>query len=182
MARQGPFRDPSRRTTDADSHFVVPEIDTFAKIEGGRIAEPYHLSIATDQLRSEFVRRKRKQLVPFPHERPACELIGLVRVRDLGLFDQRRIATDLPRNEPMHNQLRGVANNSLIDFDCHGKIHYSVLLARRKQASSPDWSNKDTLLDALEGGRSNTKGRIAYLGGAHAVGPLLAQSGRRPKP
>jgi hypothetical protein len=61
MARQGPFRDPSRRTTDADSHFVVPEIDTFAKIEGGRIAEPYHLSIATDQLRSEFVRRKHER-------------------------------------------------------------------------------------------------------------------------
>ena len=61
MARQGPFRDPSRRTTDADSHFVVPEIATFAKIEGGRIAEPYHLSIATDQLRSEFVRRKHER-------------------------------------------------------------------------------------------------------------------------
>src|ERR1700686_450288 len=40
----------TRRTTDADSHFVVPDIDTFAKIEGGRIAEPYHLSIATDRL------------------------------------------------------------------------------------------------------------------------------------
>jgi hypothetical protein len=138
MARQASFRDPSCRTADADSHIVVPEVDTFAKIEGGRIAEPYHLSIATDQLRSEFVRRKRQQLVPFPHERPACELIGLVRVGDLGLFDQRRIATDLPRNEPMHNQLRGVANNSLIDFDCHGKIHYSVFLARRKQANSLD--------------------------------------------
>jgi len=27
---------------------------------------------------------------PFAHERPACELIGLTRVRDLGLFDQDR--------------------------------------------------------------------------------------------
>jgi hypothetical protein len=142
MARQASFRDPSRRTTDADSHIVVPEVDTFAKIEGGRIAEPYHLSIATDQLRSEFVRRKRQQLVPFAHERPARELIGLMRVRDLGFFDQRRIATDLPRNEPMHNQLRGVAYNPLIDFDCHGKIHYSVLLARRKQASRPTEAKK----------------------------------------
>lgn len=135
MARQGPFRDPSRGTTDADSHFVVPEIDAFAKIERGRIAEPYHLSIATNQLRSELVQRKRQQLAPFPHERPACELIGLARVCNLG---QRRIATNLPRNEPMHNQLRGVAYNSLIDLDCHDKIHYSVLLARRKQAGSPD--------------------------------------------
>jgi len=31
-----------------------------------------------------------------------------------------------------------LAYNSRIDFDCHDKIHYSVLLARRKQASSPD--------------------------------------------
>jgi hypothetical protein len=38
----------------------------------------------------------------------------------------------------MHNQLCGVAYNSLIDFECHGKIHYSVLLARRKQANSLD--------------------------------------------
>ena len=36
MARQASFRDPSRRTADADSHFVVPEVDAFAKIEGGR--------------------------------------------------------------------------------------------------------------------------------------------------
>src|ERR1700730_7034145 len=92
MARQASLRDPSCRTADADSHIVVPEVDTFAKI-GGRIAEPYHLSIATDELRSEFVRRKRQQLVPCAQERPACELIGLMRVRDLGLFDQRRIAT-----------------------------------------------------------------------------------------
>jgi len=35
-ARQASFRDPSRRTTAADPHFVVPEVDTFAKIEGGR--------------------------------------------------------------------------------------------------------------------------------------------------
>src|SRR5258708_13275951 len=111
MARQASFRYPARRTTDADSHFVVPEVDTFAKIEGGRIAEPYHLSIATDQLRSEFVRRKRQQLVPFAHERPACELIGLTRVRDLGLFDQRWVATALPRNEPMHNPLPALAYN-----------------------------------------------------------------------
>jgi len=34
------------------------------------------------------------------------------------------------------------------------------------------------LIDALEGDRINTKGRIAYLGGAHAEGPLLAQSGQ----
>jgi hypothetical protein len=33
------------------------------------------------------------------------------------------------------------------------------------------------LIDALEGDRINTKGRIAYLGGAHAEGPLLAPSG-----
>jgi hypothetical protein len=56
-------------------------------------------------------------------------LIGLTRVRDLGLFDQGRVATDLPRNEPMHDQLRSVAYNSLIDFDCHGQIQYSALLA-----------------------------------------------------
>ncbi len=105
-------------------------------------------------------------------------MIGLTRVRDLRLFDQRWVATDLPRNEPMHNQLRGVAYNSLIDFDCHGKINYSVLLARRKQASSLDGSIKGTLIDALESGRINTKIRIACLGGAHAEGPLLAQSGR----
>jgi hypothetical protein len=36
------------------------------------------------------------------------------------------------------------------------------------------------LIDALEGDRINTKGRIAYLGGAHAEGPLLAQSGPSP--
>ena len=84
-------------------------------------------------------------------------MIGLTRMRDLGLFDQRWIATDLPRNEPMHNQLCGVANNSLIDFNCHGKIHYSVLLARRKQASSVDRSVKGTLIDALESGCINTK-------------------------
>jgi hypothetical protein len=30
-------------------------------------------------------------------------------------------------------------------------------------------------------GRINTKGRIAYLGGAHAEGPLLAQSGHSAK-
>src|SRR6267142_33813 len=147
MARQGPFRDPSRGTTDADSHFVVPEIDTFAKIERGRIAEPYHLSIATNQLRSELVRRKRQQLVPFPNERPACELIGLARVCNLGLFDQRRIATNLPRNEPMHNQLRGVAYDSLINFDCHDKIHYSVLPRRSRAA----YSTEDT--DRCAGGR-----------------------------
>jgi len=94
---------------------------------------------------------------PFAHERPACELIGLTRVRDLGLFDQRRIATDLPRNEPAHNQLCGVASNFLIDFNCHGKIHYSVLLARRKRASSVDRSLKGTLIDALESGCINTK-------------------------
>jgi hypothetical protein len=35
-----------------------------------------------------------------------------------------------------------------------------------------------TLIEALEGGRINTKIRIACLGGAHAEGPLLAQSGR----
>jgi hypothetical protein len=51
----------------------------------------------------------------------------------------------------MQNQLLGVAYNSLIGFDCHGKTHYSVLLAQRKQASSLDWSIKDTLIDALEG-------------------------------
>jgi len=34
------------------------------------------------------------------------------------------------------------------------------------------------LISALEGDRIKTKGRIAYLGGAHAEGPLLAQSGR----
>jgi hypothetical protein len=32
MARQASFRDPSRRTADADSHFVVPKVDAFAKI------------------------------------------------------------------------------------------------------------------------------------------------------
>src|ERR1700730_4130324 len=55
-------------------------------------------------------------------------------MRDPGLFDQSGVATDLPRNEPMHDQLRSVAYNSLIDFDCHGKIQYSALLARRKRA------------------------------------------------
>ena len=69
----------------------------FAKVERRRIAEPYHLSIAADQLRSEFIRGMRQQFVPFAHKRPACELIGLMRVRDLRLFDQRRVATDLPR-------------------------------------------------------------------------------------
>ena len=34
------------------------------------------------------------------------------------------------------------------------------------------------LISALEGDRINTKGRIAYLGGAHAEGPLLSQNGR----
>jgi hypothetical protein len=89
-----------RRTTDADPHFVVSEIDPFAKIERGRIAEPYHLSIATDQLRSEFVRRKRQQLVPFADERPARELIGLTRARDLCLSTKagsRRICRAISR-------------------------------------------------------------------------------------
>jgi hypothetical protein len=101
-------------------------------------------------------------------------LIGLTRVRGLGLFDQRRIATDLPHNEPMHNQLCGVAHNSPIDFDRHGKIYYSVLLAQKNRSAR---SIKGTLIDALESGRVNTKILIACLGGAHAEGPLLAQSG-----
>jgi hypothetical protein len=91
-------------------------------------------------------------------------------VRGLRLFNQRRIAIDLPHNEPMHNQLCGVAYNSLIDFDCHGKIHDSVFLARSKQASSLDRSIKGTPIDALESGRVNTKILIACLGGAHAEG------------
>ena len=57
MACQTSFRDPSRRTAYADSHFVVPKVDAIAKIEGGRVSESYHLSIATDQFRSELVRR-----------------------------------------------------------------------------------------------------------------------------
>jgi len=58
------------------------------------------------------------------------------------------------------------------------KSHYSALLARRKQASSLDGSINGTLIDALESGRINTKIRIACLEGAHADGPLLAQSRR----
>jgi hypothetical protein len=42
-------------------------------------------------------------------------------------------------------------------LNCHGKILYSVLLARRKQASSVDKSVKGTLIDALESGCINTK-------------------------
>ena len=122
-SRQASFCDSSRRTTDADPHLVVSEIDPFAKTERGRIAKPYHLSIATDQFRSEVVRRKREQ---FAHERLHCELLGLTRMRDPGLFDQGRVATDLPRNEPMHDQLRSVAYNSLIDFDCHGKSNIAA--------------------------------------------------------
>src|ERR1700736_2302796 len=62
-SRQALFCDSSRRTTDADPHLVVSEIYPFAKTERGRIAKPYHLSIATAQCRSEVGRRKRKQFV-----------------------------------------------------------------------------------------------------------------------
>ena len=76
----------------------------------------------------------------------------------------------------MHNQLCGVAYNSLIDFDCPGKIHDSVFLARSKQASSLDRSIKGTPIDALESGRVNTKILIACLGGAHAEGRLWREA------
>jgi hypothetical protein len=49
---------------------------------------------------------------------------------------------------------------------------------QRAGYSSIDGSINGTLIDALESGRINTKIRIAYLGGAHAERPLLAQSGR----
>jgi hypothetical protein len=46
---------------------------------------------------------------------------------------------------------------------------------QRAGYSSIDGSINGTLIDALESGRINTKIRIAYLGGAHAERPLLAQ-------
>ena len=109
--RQSSFRHSSRRPTDANAHPVISKVDTLGQVEGRRVAEANHFPIATDQFRGELRRRKIQQVAPFIDERPASILIGLPRMRDLGPFDQCWIATDLPRNQPMHDQLRGVLVN-----------------------------------------------------------------------
>src|ERR1700730_6270916 len=119
---QSPFRHPSRRPTDANAHPVVSEVDTLGQVEGRRVTEANHFPIATDQFRGELRRWKIQQVVPFIDKRPASILIGLPRMRDLGPFDQCRITTNLPRDQPMHDQLRGVANYSLVNC-VHGSNH-----------------------------------------------------------
>src|ERR1700730_3021103 len=74
---------------------------------------------STDQFSPESRRRKFQEIVPLPHERTSRIAPGGSRMRYLCAFNQRWVATDLPRNEPMHHQLRDIVHRFLVDRNLH---------------------------------------------------------------
>jgi hypothetical protein len=62
---------------------------------------------------------KVKELVPILNERVMPEVLRTMAKRILCPFDQRGVTTELPRDKPMHYQLRGVVHALLVDLLLH---------------------------------------------------------------
>jgi hypothetical protein len=60
-----------------------------------------------------------KELVPILNERAMPEVLRAAAKRIPCPFDQRRVTTELPRDKPMHHQLRGVVHAFLVDLLIH---------------------------------------------------------------
>jgi hypothetical protein len=125
------FDDTLCSPPDPKTHFVVTEFDPFGKIKRRRITKPNHLMVTTDELQREFGHRQRQKMLPFLHERPPFELNSLARMHDLRFINQARVATKLPRNKPMQDQLRSVTDDALVDLDIHN-LKITPSIAKRK--------------------------------------------------
>lgn len=66
-----------------------------------------------------FDDRKVEKLVPIPNELVIPVVLGATAKRILRPFDQRRGATELPRDKPMHYQLRGIVDDFLVNLPAH---------------------------------------------------------------
>jgi len=108
------------RAPDTTPQRFVLEVNAIRYDERRRQPQSRHCLIATCQEPTNTRHRKIKNIVPFPNERVTLEVLRAAAERNPGLFDQRRVATDLSRNKPMHHQLRGVVHAFLVDLTAHG--------------------------------------------------------------
>jgi len=84
--------------------------EVYALCEDERRGQPQspRLLAAADENRDDLVDRAPKDGIPFRDEGPVRKAVCHLIESGPGPPDQRRIARERARNEPMHDQLRGV--------------------------------------------------------------------------
>jgi hypothetical protein len=70
---------------------------------------------------------------------PVCETLGYIRLRDPSPVEQRGVTTELPRDQSMHHQLRGVVHGFLVDPNIHGFVDFLPAL---QGSRSPSFSKR----------------------------------------
>jgi hypothetical protein len=95
--------------------------EVYALCEDERRGQPQspRLLAAADENRDDLVDRAPKDGIPFRDEGPVRKAVCHLIESGPGPPDQRRIARERARNEPMHDQLRGVIYGLSVERRAH---------------------------------------------------------------
>src|SRR5262249_13389218 len=116
----GPTRiEAFRRLSDPASQRFVLEVYALREDEWRRQPQPPRILAAASENRDDLVDGAPKYGIPFLHKGPVREAPCHLFKRRPCPCNQRRIAHEFSRDEPMHDQLRGVVCGLTVERRAH---------------------------------------------------------------